>query len=93
VAPWLVGRPVLLISATPVVNRLDDLLHLLLLAVRDDTLRAEGVLSLRESLSGVAGVSALGRLIVEARCATDQPARLGTASHPTQRRCSSPATV
>jgi len=85
VAPWLVGRPVLLISATPVVNRLDDLLHLLLLAVRDDTLRAEGVLSLRESLSGGRGVSALGRLIVEARCATDQPARLGTASHPTQR--------
>ena len=85
VAPWLVGRPVLLISATPVVNRLDDLLHLLLLAVRDDTLRSEGVISLRDSLPRGRGIAALGRLIVEARCATDQPARLGTASHPTER--------
>ncbi len=85
VAPWLVGRQVLLISATPVVNRLDDLLHLLLLAVRDDTLRSEGVISLRESLPRGRGLAALGRLIVEARRATDQPARLGTASHPTER--------
>ncbi len=85
VAPWLVGRPVLLISATPVVNRLDDLLHLLLLAVRDDALRFDGVLSLRASLTRNQGLGALGRLIVEARCAADQPARIGAASHPTER--------
>jgi superfamily II DNA or RNA helicase len=85
VAPWLVGRPVLLISATPVVNRLDDLLHLLLLAVRDDTLRFDGVLSLRLTLSRGQGLGALGRLIVEARCAADQPARIGGASQPTER--------
>ena len=85
VAPWLVGRPVLLISATPVVNRLDDLLHLLLLAVRDDVLRSDGVPSLRECLARGAGSAALGRVIVEAPCAADQPARIGSASLPTER--------
>jgi len=85
VAPWLVGRPVLLITATPVVNRLDDLLHLLLLAVRDDALRADGIASLRECLVRGAGCAALGRVIVEARCVADQPARIGTVSVPTER--------
>ena len=85
VAPWLVGRQVLLITATPVVNRLDDLLHLLLLAVRDDTLRSEGMISLRACLPPGQGLGALGRLIVETRCPDDQPARVATASHPTER--------
>ncbi|HET7427622.1 MAG TPA: SNF2-related protein, partial [Gemmatimonadales bacterium] len=39
-APWLIGRPVLLLSATPVVNRLEDLAHQLLLGIRDDALVA-----------------------------------------------------
>jgi helicase-like protein/SNF2 domain-containing protein len=85
VAPWLVGRPVLLISATPVVNSLDDLLHLLLLAVRDDVLRFDGVPSLRTGLTRGQGFGVLGRLIVEAHGAADQPARIGAASHPTAR--------
>jgi helicase-like protein/SNF2 domain-containing protein len=85
VAPWLVGRPVLLISATPVVNRLEDLLHLLRLAVRDDVLRADGIPSIRECLLCGAGSPALGRIIVEARSAADQPGRIGTASLPTER--------
>jgi hypothetical protein len=85
VAPWLVGRPVLLISATPVVNRLDDLLNLLLLAVRDDALRCEGLVSLREALTRGQGLGALGRLIVESRCSIGQPARVGAVSHPTER--------
>ena len=42
-ARWLVGRQVLLVSATPVVNRLGDLASQLLLAVRDDALRLEGL--------------------------------------------------
>ena len=83
----------LLISATPVVNRLDDLLHLLLLAVRDDTLRSEGVISLRESLPRGQGIAALGRLIVEARAPpTGRPALARRAIRPSE-RCSSPATV
>lgn len=65
VASWLVGRPVLLLSATPVVNRLDDLAHQLLLGVRDDALLADGVPSLRSALAAGGGIPALGRLVME----------------------------
>ena len=68
VAPWLVGRPVLLVTATPVVNRLDDLLHQLLLGVRDDALAADGVASLKALLGHGRGSPALGRLVVESPC-------------------------
>jgi superfamily II DNA or RNA helicase len=67
-APWLMGRPVLLVTATPVVNRLDDLLHQLLLGVRDDALAADGETSLRALLGRGCGSPALGRLVVEAAC-------------------------
>lgn len=46
----LVGHRVLLLSATPVVNRLADLAHQLLLGIRDDILGPFGVPSLREHL-------------------------------------------
>jgi hypothetical protein len=65
VAPWLVGRPVLLLTATPIVNRLDDLAHQLLLGVRDDALLPDGLLSLRGALVRGEAVTALGRLIIE----------------------------
>jgi len=64
-APWLLGRQVLFLSATPIVNRLEDLAHQLLLGVRDDALVAEGVVSLRTTLVEGGGVSALGRLVIE----------------------------
>ena len=38
VAPWLIGRRVLLLSATPIVNQVGDLAAQLLLGVRDDAL-------------------------------------------------------
>ncbi len=79
VAPWLVGRQVLLLSATPVVNRLDDLAHQLLLGVRDDVLLADGVVSLRGVLASGTGASALGRLVVEDTAeAGPRPARTAT---------------
>lgn len=65
-APWLVGRRVLLVTATPVVNRLADLLHQLLLGVRDDALAPDGVVSLRALLGQGFGSPALGRVVVEA---------------------------
>jgi superfamily II DNA or RNA helicase len=65
IAPWLLGRQVLLLSATPIVNRLDDLAHQLLLGARDDALAADGVVSLRATLLEGAGVGALGRLVIE----------------------------
>jgi superfamily II DNA or RNA helicase len=50
-ADFLVGRPALLISATPVVNRAEDLAHQLRLTVRDDALAREGLRSLADSLT------------------------------------------
>jgi hypothetical protein len=65
VAPWLVGRPALLVSATPIVNKPVDLAHQLLLAVRDDALALEGVSSLRSLLARGGAVPALGQLVFE----------------------------
>jgi hypothetical protein len=84
VAPWLVGRRVLLLSATPVVNRLDDLAHQLLLGVRDDALIADGLVSLRTSLAAGRGLSALGALVIEdTASAGPRPERLAGVSVPT----------
>lgn len=65
VAPWLVGRTVLMLSATPIVNRLEDLAHQLLLGVRDDALIADGVTSMRHELVECGRLSALGRIVLE----------------------------
>jgi superfamily II DNA or RNA helicase len=62
-APWCVGRSGLLLSATPVVNRLDDLGHQLLLFVRDDALAWAQVPSLRR-LGGSAAAGALAQLVI-----------------------------
>jgi len=64
-APWLIGRPALLLTATPIVNRLEDLAHQLLLGIRDDALLADGVGSLRNLLRSGNGHPGLGRVIVE----------------------------
>lgn len=62
-APWCIGRQGLLLSATPTVNRFEDVVHQLLLFIRDDALAWSGVSSLLRSdpveLSGE-----LARLIV-----------------------------
>lgn len=61
---WLVGRRALLLSATPVVNRLDDLAAQLRLAVRDDALAASGVGSISALLASGTGHVALADVIV-----------------------------
>jgi superfamily II DNA or RNA helicase len=66
-APWLVGRSALLLTATPVVNRVADLAHQLLLAVRDDALAADGVTSLHTLLRKSCSSPALGQLVFENR--------------------------
>ena len=53
-APWCVQRRGILLSATPVVNRLEDLAHQLLLLVRDDALAWSGASSLRRALERAA---------------------------------------
>ena len=81
-APALVGRTTLLITATPVVNRLDDLLHQLLLCVRDDALLPDGVTSLRALLRAGRGAPSLGRLVVERRPPMARPERTEVVSEP-----------
>jgi len=63
-APALVGRPGLLLSATPVINRLADLIAQLLLFVRDDALAAFGIESIRSSLTAHTAPQALHHLMV-----------------------------
>jgi superfamily II DNA or RNA helicase len=88
VAPWLMGRPVLLVTATPVVNRLEDLLHQLRLGIRDDALASDGVVSLKALLGGGCGSPALGRLVVESACPEGlRPERRGVAAVPGLAEC------
>lgn len=88
-APWLIGRPVLLVSATPVVNRLIDLANQLLLAVRDDVLVMEGIASLKALLGANQSTAALGRLVMESECSGDRrPARALSSVTPGAHECS-----
>ncbi|HET8622810.1 MAG TPA: DEAD/DEAH box helicase [Gemmatimonadales bacterium] len=64
VAPWLLGHRTLLLSATPVVNRLEDLSHQLALAVRDDVLASRGVASVSALLGGGASHPALSLVVL-----------------------------
>jgi hypothetical protein len=64
VAPWLLGRRTLLLTATPIVNRLADLLTLLRLALPDDALASDGVLSLGHLESAKRPPHALRRVAV-----------------------------
>ena len=63
-APWLVGRRALLLSATPVVNRLDDLAAQLRLVIRDDALAASGIGSLSVLLASGLGHPALSDVVI-----------------------------
>jgi len=63
-APWITGKPTLMLSATPVVNSAEDLMHQLRLAVRGDALRACGVGSLEEAIRQDGPHAALGNLII-----------------------------
>ncbi len=77
-APWLVGRRTLLLTGTPVVNRLEDLAHQLLLVLRDDALALRGVPSLMAALSGEPkepAPPALGDLVFRRPLPKAQPAR------------------
>ena len=75
-APWLPGRRVLLLSATPVVNGPSDLYHQLHLALRDDVLADDGAPCLRTAFGHGRVPPALGRFVVQ---------RLSSASGPSRR--------
>ena len=63
-ARWVSGRPVLCVTATPVVNRAEDLAHQLLLGARDDALGAHGTPSLRAALRREEIPPALGEVVI-----------------------------
>ncbi len=78
-APQLIGRRALLLTATPVVNRLADLTHQLRLAVPDDALRLDGIPSLGGALEASLPPAALNRLVITGRRPTPGvPLRLPT---------------
>ncbi len=88
VAEWMVSRPSLLITATPVVNRLAELGSQLLLAVRDNVLAIDGVPSLRSMLAGNRVHPALGQLVLEHdSAASARPRKSASLSAPTPAEC------
>jgi len=75
VARWLVGRPALLLTATPAVNRLADLVAQLRLVVPDDVLTRWGVNSLRSLAAARSMPDAVAHLIVRSASGVRQPDR------------------
>src|SRR5687768_8961499 len=87
-AQWMVSRPALLVTATPVVNRLAELGAQLLLAVRDNVLALDGVPSLRAMLAGNQAHPALGQLVLEHDgAASARPRKTASLSAPTREEC------
>jgi len=88
VAPWLVGRAALMVTATPVVNRTADLGNQLLLAVRDDALLLDGIASLGTLLTKGCATASLGQLVVEGKAASHRrPGTIRRITGPTSREC------
>lgn len=87
-APWLVGRPALMVTATPIVNRMDDLVHQLLLAVRDNALATDGISSIRAMFGRASTCPVLGGVVVEAAVdCSHRPQRIHAISPPTRPEC------
>jgi superfamily II DNA or RNA helicase len=85
-ASWLGNRPALLVTATPIVNRLADLGNQLYLSVRDDALALEGIPSLRTLLQSGCPHPALGQVVVENEALADaRPRRISRMSAPDER--------
>jgi hypothetical protein len=88
VAPWLVGRTALMITATPVVNRAADLSNQLLLAVADDALLMDGIVSLRALLTKGCTAASLAQLVIEGEQAAESlPGIVRTTITPTRPEC------
>jgi len=72
-APALLNRSGLLLSATPIVNRLDDLAHQLLLFVRDDALAPAGLASVARAFGTGIVPPAIGDLVITGTTDIDRP--------------------
>lgn len=72
-ARWLRGSRLLLLTATPVVNRLEDLGHQLLLGLRSDALALDGVSDIQEILALGQSHAAFGNVVLCRSAPADQP--------------------
>ena len=72
---FLLGRRLLLVTATPAVNRLIDIAHQLRLGIRDDALAAEGTTSLLREMRRDRVPHALGRVVITSSLPEGVPAR------------------
>ena len=87
-APWLVGRPALLVTATPLVNQVDDLVHQLLLTIRDNALAMDGLLSIRRTVGHQSPSPALARIVVETEVEhPGRPSPVRSPSFPSWHEC------
>ncbi|MGH7583461.1 MAG: helicase-related protein [Gemmatimonadales bacterium] len=68
-APWLPGRRTLLLTATPIVNRIADFVALLRLCLPEDALAADGILGLGELEGCVTAPQALRRVAIRSGAA------------------------
>ena len=88
-APWLVGRQTLLLTATPIVNRLTDLGRQLLLAIRDDAMALDGVISLRTMFRSGCPPASLGQLVFQSQAVIEsRPRTVHARSKPLELECS-----
>ena len=76
-APWLRGRRLLLLTATPIVNRLDDLVTLLRLFLTEDALRLDGIPALGALAALAEPPAALQRVVIRSEATPEaaHPAR------------------
>ncbi len=76
IAPAVTGRPVVLLTATPTVNRTADLAAQLLLGIRDDALRGFGVPSIARQLDRGPVTAAFAAVVItNAEASEEQPVR------------------
>lgn len=81
-APWLRGRRILLLTATPIVNRLDDVVTLLRLFLPEDAFRLDGIPALGVLATLATPPPALRRVMIRGvgHAASRHPSRGETAS-------------
>jgi hypothetical protein len=82
VARWLAGRAAILLSATPVINRLDDLLNQLALVVRDDALAIHGVPALQARRTDETLPESITRLVIRTPARTGMPDQMESVERP-----------
>ena len=80
--PALIGRPALLLTATPAVNRLQDVACQLALVLPDDVLTPQGTRSLADTFRAGEVPGDIDRIIIRSVSPSDQPRHLARSMTP-----------